>query len=749
MSAVVSSDLARAVFANDARAVARALLASDPPCTHVAPGVPAIAYAVFLQRPAALDALLCECPGRIDVNACHEHPPFVGWRAAHFARADRDSEATKKLVAAGADASDAPNELVGTAWLDAVEGLSDNNFTGYVAALKAAEDSTAFIHWHDPAGRTALHIAAILGSGQLVRLLFELGLENASPADFVGHTPLSLAIQHAQPSVNCIRALLDNGTKPTADHVLSAASRGLARVVALLVGAGAPVPPGVSRRAVKNAVGVAANMRSWSTTESMLRSAVLMNEAIARGDLEAFEILLATAAHDASQLLARVAACGSLRMLEVLLTAPGVDPNARVRAPGCAFEGGTALHFAVASFEPRDDHVRALVTAGADANAELPCGLRAMDVANLARTRSLLASLGGQRAPHKATAARSTFRTTLRLLVALQRNDFAEMRLAIAAGADPNTADMLGNTSLHQAVLQQSASDIIWLLKSGADLNAKSWNGDGPLHLAVITRHLPTVELMLAAGADAGVENAYGCCPARLAARVEDVAAWRAITTHVAARNAGVERHPTPVSSEPQTPRRGRVPRTKQPPPAASPVSEEERQKREAAAEAAAAELLAGEVAEKAARARIEMRRTKRRLKKQRARLQKLEAEDSESVDDNDGDGGHKRASSADEDEPEWLSDLLEPFDAGSGPAARRNFVEHSVRLCASLKLQLETVLRCVVCMDGARGTILKPCGHAQLCRGCAARVTDGETEAERRCPVCLQGVTGWAPAFL
>jgi hypothetical protein len=179
-----------------------------------------------------------------------------------------------------------------------------------------------------------------------------------------------------------------------------------------------------------------------------------MNEAIARGDLEAFEILLATAAHDASQLLARVAACGSLRMLEVLLTAPGVDPNARVRAPGCAFDGGTALHFAVSSFEPRDDHVRALVAAGADANAELPCGLRALDVANLARTRSLLASLGGQRAPHKATTARSTFRTTLRLLVALQRNDFAEMRLAIAAGADPNTADMLGNTSLHQAVLQ-------------------------------------------------------------------------------------------------------------------------------------------------------------------------------------------------------------------------------------------------------------------------------------------------------
>ena len=48
-------------------------------------------------------------------------------------------------------------------------------------------------------------------------------------------------------------------------------------------------------------------------------------------------------------------------------------------------------------------------------------------------------------------------------------------------------------------------------------------------------------------------------------------------------------------------------------------------------------------------------------------------------------------------DEPDWIADLLEDFDAGSDPAARRRFVEHSVRLCASLKLQLETVLRCVV----------------------------------------------------
>jgi hypothetical protein len=297
----------------------------------------------------------------------------------------------------------------------------------------------------------------------------------------------------------------------------------------------------------------------------------------------------------------------------------------------------------------------------------------------------------------------------------------------------------------------------VWLLKSGANIDAKSWNGDTPLHSAILTRHLATVELLLAAGADTSAENSYGCCPARLAARVSDAAAWRAITTHVAARCGCAERIavPTAASSEPQPMRKSRVARPK-PSLAAPPVSGEELKRLQAVAEAVAAELIADEAAEKAQRARKELQRTKRRLKKQRARLQKLEeaaGELHESADDDDGDGGQQSASSPDEDdlfdEPDWIADLLGDFDAGSDPAARRRFVVHSVRMCASLKLQCETVLRCVVCLDGARGTVLQPCGHAQLCRSCAARVTDGETGVDRRCPVCLQGVTGWAPAFL
>ena len=274
----ISAQLARAILADDARAVTRAVHASEPPCTHVAAGVPATVYAAFMQRSRALDALLYECRmKKLDVNACYEKQPFSRWSAFHIAAADRDAESAAKLAAAGAATAPPPNELLGSAWLDLVEGLGNNDFVGYVSACKAADDPAAFLNWTDPAGRAALHVAAVLGSGTLVHLLFELGLANASPTDIAGNTPLSLAIQHAIPSMSCVRALIRHGAKPSAEDVQSAVSRGLAPLVALLVGAGAPTPSGVSRRTLKLAIGAAAKLLS-SKPVSVLGSEFLLNE---------------------------------------------------------------------------------------------------------------------------------------------------------------------------------------------------------------------------------------------------------------------------------------------------------------------------------------------------------------------------------------------------------------------------------------------------------------------------------------
>jgi hypothetical protein len=300
--------------------------------------VPAIVYAAYLQRPAALDALLYECPKSLAVDDCYQHAPFAGWTAFNFTPADRDAVSGAKLAAAGCDTSSAPDGHVGTAWLDALEGLGDNNHSGFVGAFAAAADPHDFLNWRDPAGRTVLHNAAILGSAPLVHLLFELGFKDASPVDLTGDSPLTLAVQHSIPSFTTIRALLDNGATATADHVARAAVSGQARAAALLVGSGAPVPPGVTRRTLKNALAAARELRA-APAASVLRSDVLLCEAIARSNHEAVEFLMATGAHDASRTLPRVAACGSLRMLKTLLAVSGVSVNARLCAPGKGAEG--------------------------------------------------------------------------------------------------------------------------------------------------------------------------------------------------------------------------------------------------------------------------------------------------------------------------------------------------------------------------------------------------------------------------
>jgi hypothetical protein len=48
----------------------------------------------------------------------------------------------------------------------------------------------------------------------------------------------------------------------------------------------------------------------------------------------------------------------------------------------------------------------------------------------------------------------------------------------------------------------------------------------------------------------------------------------------------------------------------------------------------------------------------------------------------------------------------------------------------------------CLACMDRPVATALMPCGHACLCRPCAARVSSSRLSSERRCPLCRSPIT-------
>lgn len=70
----------------------------------------------------------------------------------------------------------------------------------------------------------------------------------------------------------------------------------------------------------------------------------------------------------------------------------------------------------------------------------------------------------------------------------------------VAAGADLDIADSLGNTPLHLAVTKASSQVILTLLKAGADREARNYVGCTPLHLAVIERREESVECLVAHG---------------------------------------------------------------------------------------------------------------------------------------------------------------------------------------------------------------------------------------------------------
>ena len=98
------------------------------------------------------------------------------------------------------------------------------------------------------------------------------------------------------------------------------------------------------------------------------------------------------------------------------------------------------------------------------------------------------------------------------LLDALEQNDYKKAKQAVKRGANINYA-LLGRSLLHQSVVDNDITDVIFLIKNKANLNIRSRYGRTPLHEAALYGRYEIAKLLIEAGADVNVRNPRGETP--------------------------------------------------------------------------------------------------------------------------------------------------------------------------------------------------------------------------------------------
>jgi len=306
----------------------------------------------------------------------------------------------------------------------------------------------------------ALHIAAVSGNAEAVKLLLEHGAFATAPFGREAVTPLQCAVQEpdARKATNwcllpdfgpegvtgVVRKLLDHGVDPQSKFkhrkqaMHFAAEYGITSLVALLLDRGVPVTAGDED----------------DTTP--------LDFAAQEGQVEVVKVLLAH----------------------------GAPVNHQDHV------GNTALHYAFRRYGV--DTASLLIEKGADVNARNLLGQTPLLLA------ARLKKPEGEYHPDKLERDRDE---------RFARANAEAVRLLLAHGADVKACDVDHRTPLHMAVTCGAVEIAQLLIEHGADVNARAADGVTPLHIAAARGDKSIIALLTRHGANMQMKDGHGKTP--------------------------------------------------------------------------------------------------------------------------------------------------------------------------------------------------------------------------------------------
>ncbi|WP_264336588.1 ankyrin repeat domain-containing protein [Wolbachia endosymbiont (group B) of Chorthippus brunneus] len=171
-------------------------------------------------------------------------------------------------------------------------------------------------------------------------------------------------------------------------------------------------------------------------------------------------------------------------------------------------DGKTPLHYASQSIYSLDI-VRYLISKGADIDVKNKDGKTPLDLATQENDTGIAEFL-----------KQTQLDLDKQLLTAVQDCNLSKAEVLVSRGANINTKNDDGYTSLHLAVLKNFRSGIDYLIKEGANIDDKDNIGRAPLHWAARDGYLDIVQAITEGGANLDVKDKDNKTPS-------DLASWK------------------------------------------------------------------------------------------------------------------------------------------------------------------------------------------------------------------------------